>query len=259
VKFSAAKIALVLQALQACAFAGNNVVNLSHYDYMRPDFRRMRAEGVLGVIHESSYPPFVPDDKYLGRQFEATRAGLLWGAYHYANASDPIKQADFFLNVVERSWRSAPPDARPEQVLLVLDFEKNGHYPGGTMRVDQAVKFVDRVHERTGVYPGIYSGEYRLRRLLQPSAASADLRAKLSRSWLWVANYHYQPRDIPPWGDWAMWQYTGDGVCDLPRSSYPKSVANIPKAERNIFSGSATDLKAFWNKHGWTPGERVPD
>jgi hypothetical protein len=51
-----------------------------------------------------------------------------------------------------------------------------------------------------------------------------------------------------------MWQYTGDGVCDLPRASFPKSIANIRNAERNIFNGSASDVRAFWQSHGWSPG-----
>lgn len=50
-----------------------------------------------------------------------------------------------------------------------------------------------------------------------------------------------------------MWQYTGDGVCDLPRSSYPKSIANIKNAERNMFRGDATELRAFWRANGWQP------
>jgi hypothetical protein len=52
-----------------------------------------------------------------------------------------------------------------------------------------------------------------------------------------------------------MWQYTGDGVCDLPRSAYPKGVANIRKAERNIFRGSPAMLEAFWQEHSWNPTE----
>jgi len=255
-KTSFLAIALLAWTAAADAAGSNCIVNLSHYDLMRPNFAAMREQGIVAVIHESSYPPFVRDEKYFDRQTEATRAGLLWGAYHYANASDPVRQADHFLSVVERTWRSAPPDGRPEQVLLVLDFEKNGHYPGGTMRVRQAARFVQRVHERTGVYPGIYSGEYRIRRVLSaPGVSSAD-RSTFAKSWLWIANYHFQPRNIPPWGDWDLWQYTGDGICDLPRSSYPKSVANIPRAERNIFSGTPNEAKSFWLKHGWTPGQR---
>ena len=61
----------------------------------------------------------------------ALQAGLLWGAYHYANGSDPVRQADHFLSVVSSSWAQANPAVRPSAgVLLVLDFEKNGHYPG---------------------------------------------------------------------------------------------------------------------------------
>src|SRR4029453_1440292 len=91
-------------SLPACAFSASNVVNLSHYDMMRPDFAAMKREGIIGVIHEATYPSFVRDAKYCERQQTATRAGLLWGAYHYANASDPVRQADHFLSAVSSAW-----------------------------------------------------------------------------------------------------------------------------------------------------------
>ncbi|MDQ6808185.1 MAG: glycoside hydrolase family 25 protein [Verrucomicrobiota bacterium] len=256
-KIFSIRISVLLLALRVSAFAGNSVVNLSHYDLMRPDFGQMSSEGIVGIIHEATYPPSTTDEKYLTRQDAAVRAGLLWGAYHYGNASDPVRQADYFLNAVERAWRNVEPGGRPNEVLLVLDFEKNGHYPGGTMRLDQAARFVDQIHERTGKYPGLYGGENRLRAVLNgPGANTAD-RLTMARCWLWVANYHYEPHNIPPWGDWSLWQYTGDGVCDLPRASYPKRVANVRNAERNIFSGTSGELKTFWSRHGWTPGTRV--
>ena len=246
----------LLLAFSLPASAGSNtVVNLSHYDLMRVDFSAMRAQGIVGVIHESSYPPGTQDEKYFVRQEAAVRAGLLWGAYHYANASDPARQADFFLDTVERAWKRA--DHRPEEVLLVLDFEKNGHYPGGTMRVDQAAQFIERVHQRTGKYPGLYSGENRLRAVLGSSAVTPAVRGTLERCWLWVANYHYQPGALGPWSEWMLWQYTGDGVCDLPRASYPKNIANVRNAERNIFRGSPEQAREFWKRHGWAPGGRA--
>src|SRR6188508_537706 len=104
-------ISLVLLALSPSVFAGNSVVNLSHYDLMRVDFEQMKREGVVGVIHESSYPKFVRDSYYGTRQTAATRAGLLWGAYHFADATDPVKQAEFFLNTVASNWRG--PSAQP--------------------------------------------------------------------------------------------------------------------------------------------------
>jgi lysozyme len=252
-RFFLARISLILFGSQLSALASNSVVNLSHYDLMRPDFVRMREQGIVGVIHEATYPRSVIDDKYSARQSAAVRAGLLWGAYHYANGTNPTQQADFFLNAVERSWRRTDAVNRPKQVLLVLDFEKNGHYPGGTMQTGQAVAFVERIKERTGVYPGIYSGENRIRGIVSSSAFSVFHQRVLARCWLWIANYHFQPRDIEPWGHWTMWQYTGDGICDLPRVAFPKSVANISRAERNVFRGDENAVRAFWQEHGWNP------
>src|SRR5579885_1961787 len=234
----------------------NSVVNLSHYDLVRPDFAAMRREGIVGVIHEATYPPFERDAKYFERQQAATRAGLLWGAYHFANGSDPVRQADHFLSAVSSAWAQADPESRPEGVLLVLDFEKNGHYPGGTMRLDQAIAFVERIRERTGKYPGIYSGEYHLNRTLNSWNRGASRLRALANCWLWLANYGAAPRASSPWDAWHLWQYCGDGRCRLPRSAYPQRVANLIRAERNIFNGSRDELRNFWREHAWQPGEK---
>jgi lysozyme len=247
------RAAILLQIFPACAFAGNSVVNLSHYDLMRPDFSAMKREGIVGVIHEASYPRFERDSRYRERHAEAAQAGLLWGAYHFGDATDPVRQADHFLNVVASSM---PGGKGSSGVLLVLDFEKNGHYPGGTMKVDQAVAFVERIHERTGHYPGLYCSENRLRQVLYDRAVSPARRQVLTKCWLWIANYHYNPRNTAPWERWDLWQYTGDGKCDVrPRSQYPKSIANIRKAERNIFRDNNAALELFWQEHAWRPRE----
>ena len=123
------------------------------------------------------------------------------------------------------------------------------------MRPDQAVEFVERIRERTGSYPGFYGGENRLRKIFGGSQVSPAAKRVLGRCWLWVANYHEQPESIPPWGNWRMWQYTGDGVCDLPRSVYPKNIANMRNAERNIFRGGSSTLRTFWQEHGWNPAQ----
>jgi len=232
---------------------------MSHYDMMRPDFGSMKSQGIIGVIHEATYPPFARDPKYLDRQMGALQAGLLWGAYHYANASDPVRQADHFLSVVSNAWSHANPVTRPSAgVLLVLDFEKNGHYPGGTMRPDQAVAFVERIRERTGVYPGVYSGEYHLSQVLNSPKVTPAQKRTLTNCWLWIANYHKEPRATAPWNYWAMWQYCGDGKCDLPRSAFPRRIANIAKPELNIFRGDRNSLQDFCQRRGWDPAGGKP-
>ena len=62
-KFSVTRLFLVLQALPICAFAANSVVNLSHYDLMRPDFGGMKREGIVAVIHEATYPRLQRDSR----------------------------------------------------------------------------------------------------------------------------------------------------------------------------------------------------
>jgi hypothetical protein len=34
---------------------------------------------------------------------------------------------------------------------------------------------------------------------------------------------------------------------------FPKSVANVRKAERNIFRGSNAALQGFWRENAWYP------
>ncbi len=257
-KSAVARVVVTLQLLAVTAFASNSVVNMSHYDLMRVDFVAMKSEGVVGVIHEATFPRLQRDWRYFERQAAASQAGLLWGAYHFGDGTNPISQADHFLAVVGSSHPLINPAPNTETtrpgVLLVLDFEKNGHYPGGSMSVSQAVAFVERIKERTGKYPGIYGSEYRLRQMLYGSGATAAHRAVLSNCWLWIANYHAEPRATSPWRGWDMWQYTGDGKCDLrPRGAFPISVANLRKAERNIFRGNNALLQAFWHEHAWFP------
>jgi lysozyme len=246
--FAAALLGLF--ALAQAEAASNCIVNLSHYDTVAPDFAAMRRDGVIGIIHEATYPPSTVDPRYADRQSAATRAGLRWGAYHFANGTDPTRQADQFLNSVASRSRSGNP--QPSGVLLVLDFEQNRHYPGGTMTVSQAATFVRRIHERTGKYPGLYSGEFRVKKILGDPKISAADRATLSNCWLWIANYHYVPRETAFFGQWTLWQYTGDGTCDLqPRKSYPTTAANVRRAERNFFRGGTDAAKAFWDAHAW--------
>src|SRR4029077_1110403 len=123
------RILFALSLFPLSSFASNSVVNLSHYDLMRVDFVAMKSEGVVGVIHEASFPRLQRDWRYSERQLEAMRAGLLWGAYHFGDGTNPIQQADHFLATVASSHPSVNPAPNEEKnrsgVLLVLDFEQN--------------------------------------------------------------------------------------------------------------------------------------
>ena len=94
------RFVLAFSIFPLTGFAGNSVVNLSHYDLMRVDFVGMKNEGVVGIIHEASFPRLQRDWRYAERQLQAMQAGLLWGAYHFGDATNPVQQADHFLAVV---------------------------------------------------------------------------------------------------------------------------------------------------------------
>ena len=64
-RLSILRAAVLFFSLPACAFSASNVVNLSHYDMMRPDFAAMKREGIIGVIHEATYPPLVRERNIL--------------------------------------------------------------------------------------------------------------------------------------------------------------------------------------------------
>ena len=245
--------ALLLLALTLSAQAANSILSLSHYDERTSEFSGMQRGGLEAIIHEATYPAFEYDAKYAYRQAEAMRAGLLWGAYHFGNGTDGRKQADHFVNFVGSQWASGHNSAQPAGVLLVLDAEQNTHYPGGNMNVEQAVRFIERVHERTGIYPGLYSNENWLKKVFGDPSVSASSRETLRKCWLWIANYHKQPASLAVWDRWMLWQYTGDGVCGLPRHAYPTNFLGMRKVERTIFSGDSGSLRHFWAEHAWLP------
>jgi lysozyme len=228
--------------------ASNSLISLSHYDEVNPDFSRMRSSGIEGIIHEATYPSFDRDSKYAYRQSGASKAGLLWGAYHFGNGSDGGRQADHFLDVVGSSLESS---SAKSGVLLVLDAEQNTHYPGGTMGVPQAISFIRRVHARTGIYPGFYSNENWVKRMFNDPRMDASARETLGKCWLWIANYSCQPVYTGSFKKWSLWQYTGDGKCRLPRASYPIHAANMTRVERTIFNGDRGALREFWDSHAW--------
>src|SRR5207237_10321148 len=110
----------------------------------------------------------------------------------------------------------------------------------------------------SGGYAGVYSGEYYLGQGLKGPRVTPAQRKSLSNCWLCVANYSKEPRATAPCSYWALLQYCGDGKCRLPRSAYPISIANIRKAELNVFRGSRSDLKDIWQRRARKPWGAAP-
>ena len=204
----------------------NVLVDLSHHNEA-VDFAKMKADGIVGVIHKATQGLTYVDKTYASRRRKAVDCGLLWGAYHFGVGADGSDQAQFFLKVTK-------PD---EQTLLVLDYEPN--LTGPTMALDQAREFVEHVAEATGRWPGLYSGHL----IKEQLGGVTPPDRQLSKCFLWLAQYNGpKPLNIPStFKTWTFWQYT-DGV----HGPEPHRVDGVGLCDRNKFNGSLARLRKLW-------------
>lgn len=158
-----------------------------------PDFVILKATGGDAGLYVDSDC----DNKYQ----RAKSQGKLLGVYHFAGMTDPIREADFFVDNTEGYWTA-------REAILVLDNETHTN-------VGWSKAFMDRVTERTGVKPLIYMSASTIRAVDWSSLVQADYG-------LWVAGYPARfdvpnpqwandvdmPYNIAPWGFAAIWQFT---------------------------------------------------
>ncbi|MDD5265935.1 MAG: glycoside hydrolase family 25 protein [Methylococcales bacterium] len=201
----------------------NVVVDISHHNGPNIDFVKAKASGLVGVIHKATQGQSNVDKKYALNRTAALEAGLLWGAYHFAEGGDGIKQAEHFLKVAE-------PD---KDTLLVLDFEPNR--TGPSMNLTEAHAFVTHVQQENGRFPGFYSGNL-IKELL-----GSKQDPLLAKCWFWLAQYG--PTAVVPanWPTWTMWQYTDGNL-----GPTPHDVPGIGDCDRDKFNGDQAQLEKLW-------------
>ena len=127
---------------------------------------------------------------------QAKQKGIKWGFYHYANDNNPEDEADFFVNNTLNYFNHGIP---------ILDIEDSSIDNWGAY----ADAFVNRVYERTGVYPMIYCSAGYLYNFVGYDC--------FSKCGLWCAGYPYPatdwtnqdfPYSCQPWEFVAIWQFT---------------------------------------------------
>jgi len=200
----------------------NCVIDLSHHN-ANVDLAAAKADGIAGIFQKATQGTHHVDPSLPANRRAASQARLLFGAYHFGTGSDGIEQAEHFLKTVD----PGPAD------LLVLDFEANPQGP--SMTLEEARVFVTHLREKTGRWPGLYSGHY-IKELLQSHSDSV-----LAKCWFWLAQYGTTPVVPANWAGWTFWQYT-DGAL----GPEPHDVAGIGRCDRDKFNGSREELFAFW-------------
>jgi len=163
------------------------------------------------------------DVTFASRFAAATSAGLLVGAYHFLDDSEPALQIQNFL-LQAGDCPVFALDAEPNQI-------------GGTVTVAQTAEAAARLHMATGRTPLIYISRY------GPDEQGTGFpNSVLSRCPLWLPAYNSRPICPPGWSQWLLWQYT-DGTI----GSGPVPVAGIGRCDRSRFAGTVADLTAWWS------------
>lgn len=135
-------------------------------------------------------------DPRLDQHYNAVKAKKkLAGFYHYARpdlGNTPQAEADFFVSLVGHNAGHA---------VFALDWEGNSlKYP-----LTWAKTWLDRVYEKTGVRPMIYTSS--------SVVMSQDFSAIANANYgLWIAHWAVEKPVFRAWKTWAIWQYGGTGI-----------------------------------------------
>jgi lysozyme len=174
------------------------VIDIYHGDPVQ-DFDKVKASGIVGVIHKATQGGAVVDQAYASRRKLAFAAGLKWGAYHFFDFSaSPQAQADHFLSVADA-------DA---DTLVALDWENVGNRePSAAL----ARAFLEEIETKLGRKAVIYSGN-----VAKEQLSGSDAYFGSHRLWLcqYSSSFKVQASWTAPW----LWQNNGDSYGPGPHS-----------------------------------------
>jgi GH25 family lysozyme M1 (1,4-beta-N-acetylmuramidase) len=181
-------------------------IDVSHWQNAI-DWLAVAASGkTFSYIKASEDIDFV-DQNYATNRAAANAAGLVVGAYHFAqpdaSAGDAAAEADHFVD-------TAQPVAG--DLLPVLDLERTGSL-SPTVLTAWVRDYLARVQERLGVHAVIYCSPNFWKNYMADTTWFANNGYQV----LWVAHWTTASDPTVPggaWGanGWTFWQYTSSGV-----------------------------------------------
>lgn len=200
------------------------------------DFAALYAFGIRGVILKASQGAGNVDRTYGDRRDAARAAGLLTGAYHFAEAGDTDEQVKHFLDC-------AKPDA---QTLMALDHEP--YQNGNNLDLEGARAFLESLRDQLGRKPFIYSGN-----LIKEQMGKSDddaLRDFFGDFPFWLCQYGPRMKladssgNSLPWDAPTLWQFSGDGIAN--RNLNVPGVLRGDRVDMNHFAGTDEELAKVW-------------
>jgi lysozyme len=170
------------------------VVDLSHWN-PTPDWNRLKAGGLVGVIHKATENVSYVDPMLFERAKAAMAAGLCWSTYHFLRPGSMQKQMAHYLNTI-----NPVPGER-----VCLDHEDPG------VSLDDLVEAVNLlVADPRKLQVTIYSGH-----VIKEQLGNDYVGVLASKTSLWIAQYASAPSwPKKTWPQWSLWQYTDKAQVD---------------------------------------------
>jgi GH25 family lysozyme M1 (1,4-beta-N-acetylmuramidase) len=183
-------------------------------------------------------------DPWFKREWAAAgRAGMIRGAYHYADPSrSAAAQAALVVSVVG-STREA------NDLGIVLDLESSGGL-GPTRLGYWAHTFLREVERRTGRVPIIYSAPYFWRDHMRNNTSFGAYP-------LWLARYSKaRPGPLRGWERWTFWQHTAEHrVPGIPGDVDHNVMCCSLNTLRALADGRSVRITRLWKALGGASGK----
>lgn len=159
-------------------------------------------------------------DKYFDENWEAAKKhGILRGAYHFFENTDPLEALQQAQNFVGKVGYIEPGDLPP-----VLDIERK---PFKKKHVQSVKAWLYWVEFYCGVRPIIYTGEYYYNKYLA---------GELPGYTFWIARYSDKAPVLKDKQKWTFWQYTSS------QRNIFATRKNKGRIDLNAFAGTEEDL-----------------
>jgi len=202
-----------------------NAIDVSQYQG-NINWPAVKASGVeIAIIKMGGADAGLYTDSKANQNYYAAKAaGLTLGLYYFAGPGNAQNQADHFVSLCSPLEKDD---------VLILDWEIQSPDPVGFCKA-----FVDRVHDRTGIWPLIYFNG--------STWNSHDWTPVTNNCGVWVAWYGQDPEGNLPVGGkiYVMHQYTSSG-----------SVPGIAgRVDLDAWFGSVAQFK----KYGYQPAPPAP-
>lgn len=200
-------------------------IDISHWQGF-PDFDKVRAAGVIAMIHKATEGTSYQDPNRRQNYVNATKAGIKCCTYHWLKPGNAAQQMRFYLDAVD-----PVPGER-----MVIDYEEDG------CALDDLKAAVETLlADPRDLQVTIYSGH-----LLKQQLGSKHDVLLADNTDLWLAQY---TTGTPSWPtgtypEWTLWQYSESGNVD----GITGSAVDLDR-----FNGSDDELLKWISPRGEAP------